>query len=185
MKKLLFLCVAMVAFVAGVSAQYTYPRKWDIGGSMGVGFSGANSDAGLLSFESTFDHTIGETKWRWGVTFGLLMPAMMDYKIDETDTTDEFMNSGYIYLLGYADYVISAGEGSALYLHGGLAPCYQMDKWTLHSEQKWSAMAQLGIGMDFGFSRMAVTGYASIHGDKGIVLSYGLFLGKKAKKNDK
>ncbi len=180
MKKLLFLCVATIALGTGVSAQNTFPHKWNIGESMGMGFSDASSGAGLLGFDVTFSHNIGETRWRWGVAAGMLMPAVMDYDVDETATEEEFLFSGYMYLLGYADYALSAGEKSAFYLHGGLAPCWQNDKWTQHNEKKWSAMAQLGVGMDFGYVRMAFTGFASIYGDIGAFLSVGLYFGKKA-----
>lgn len=184
MKKLLFLCMAIVALEAWASAQNTFPHKWNIGESMGMGFSDASSDAGLLGFDVTFSHNIGETRWRWGTAVGMLLPAVMDYEIDETATEEEFLFSGYMYLLGYADYALSAGEKSAFYLHGGLAPCWQNDKWTRHNEKKVSALMQLGVGMDFGYVRMAFTGYASIHGDLGAFLSLGLYFGKKQNPNN-
>ena len=129
-------------------------------------------------------HLQSQTRWRWGTAVGMLLPAVMDYKIDETATEEEFLFSGYMYLLGYADYALSAGEKSAFYLHGGLAPCWQNDKWTRHNEKKVSALMQLGVGMDFGYARMAFTGYASIHGDLGAFLSLGLYFGKKQNPNN-
>ena len=175
--------MAIVAIGTGGSAQNAFPHKWNLGESMGVGFGGS-SDMGLLSFDATFSHNIGETRWRWGVAAGMLLPAVMDYEIEETATEEEFLFSSYMYLLGYADYALSADGNSALYLHGGVAPCYQIDKWELHNEKKMSAMTQVGIGMDFGHVRMAVTYYASIHGDMGAFLSFGLYFGKKAKTGD-
>ena len=94
----------------------------------------------------------------------------MDY---EEATEDEFLGSSYVYLLGYTDYALTSGKHTAFFLRGGIAPCLQVDKWTLHGEWKASALAQLGIGLDVGrWGRVALIGFTSIYGDMGYQITY-------------
>lgn len=184
MKKLIILSLAIMAFGTGLSAQNSFPHRWNIGESLGMGFSRSNDDVGLMYFDLSFSHSIDNTKWRWGVAAGMLLPAVMDYKTVEQKTKDEFLFSSYLYLLGFADYALFAGDKTACYLHGGLAPCYQLDKWLQHVEKKWSAMSQLGIGMDYGHFRMGITAFVTIYGDVGGFFSCGFYFGKKRTPNN-
>ena len=143
---------------------------------LSCGVATTNSlDSPLLEMEYPgFSQRIGNSRWRWGVSSGIL-GFIMDYEYYEEVTEDEFMGSSYVYLLGYTDYALTSGKHTAFFLRGGIAPCLQMDKWKLHGEWKASALAQLGIGLDVGrWGRVALIGFTSIYGELGYKITYSL-----------
>ena len=138
---------------------------------LSCGVAATNQEDPLMGLEylSGYSQRIGNTRWRWGVSSGIL-GFIMDY---EEATEDEFLGSSYVYLLGYTDYALTSGKHTAFFLRGGIAPCLQVDKWTLHGEWKASALAQLGIGLDVGrWGRVALIGFTSIYGDMGYQITY-------------
>jgi hypothetical protein len=183
MKSNAFRAIAIVAvlLVSGTAeSQNTFAHRWNIGES--IGFGARNQPAPMaMDMKLDFSRRVGETPWRWGVAVGILSPGPVDYEVDESQ--DEFLFTGNIYLMGYADYAfctVGKDKNVAFYLHGGLAPSFQRNKWTLHNDDKFSVITELGVGMDAGgYVRMAMNGFATIYGDVGVLFSIGFYFGRK------
>ncbi len=175
MKKIMLVCAAMLSFgTYTANAQNTFPHKWNVGLSMGFGI--AKDDGFMMNSELGYSHLIKDTRFRWGVNVGIMNPGITDFEWDDTD--DVFMYHSYNYPCGYVDYAFLTVPNMALYLHGALAPCWWRETYSYHYEDKFTIMPQLGIGMDVGYVRMAMNGYATLAGDAGFLFSIGFYFGK-------
>lgn len=177
-KKLLILS-ALISWIAPVVAQErnTFNHRWNIEVcGFGVGVD-KDSDP-IIIFEEGFSHKIGDTRWRWGTNIGLIL-SPVEYWV-EYDEIDSYLSTNYISLLGYADYVLCTSKNLTTFLHGGIAPCWQIDKWKYHQEEKLSLYAEYGIGLERkGYVRLSLGGYVDLDGNRGIMITTGFYVGKK------
>ncbi len=155
--------------------QHAFKYKHEINVlSCGVAMTNHQDPLMELEYLSGYSQRIGNSRWRWGASLGIL-GFFMDYEYYGEAAEEEFLCSSYVYLLGYTDYALTSGKHTAWFLRGGIAPCLQMDKWTLHGEMKASALAQLGIGLDVGrWGRVTLIGFTSIYGEVGYKITYSL-----------
>lgn len=171
MKRLLIVLLIVCCYLS-VSAQPSFKYKREINAyHIGVGMSNVNF---MMNTESGYSQRIDNTRWRWGVSAGIMNPGLLDIEWEYLDENTKVYSS-YIYLLGYADYALTSGKHTAWFLRGGIAPSLQTDVWKYYHENKPSALAQFGIGLDvFRWFRVSWLGYVSMYGEVGYVMCYTL-----------
>lgn len=172
MNKRLFLVFITLFFAVEVSAQTAFKYKREIDTHhIGMGLSNVTF---MMNTESGYSQRIDNTRWRWGVSAGIMNPGMLDIEWELIDE-NTMVYSNYIYLLSYADYALTSGKNTAWFLRGGIAPAFQTDVWKYRHENKPSALAQFGIGLDiWRWFRVSWMGYVSIYGEVGYVMCYTL-----------
>ena len=168
-----FLIIVLLLFATiEVSAQTAFKYKHEIN-VMNFGLGTSNKQAMLMDLEypSGYSQRIGESRWRWGVSSGLL--ANPAERFWDGDIPTEYLGSLYLYLLGYVDYALTSKKHTAWFLRGGIAPSLQVDMWGTYNEKKASALAQLGTGLDVGRCfRVSLIGFTSMYGEVGYLISY-------------
>ena len=180
MKKRLVLlsCFLLVS----VAAYAQYPYKWQIGGTMGMGGT-IYTDGGnpTMSMTIGFNKAVQNTKWRWGIEAGIMNQGIVDYFFED-DAPDIFVRPNFEYVGVIADYsLFSKGEEFNIFARGGFAPAHQRDLYVYHSEDRFTALGLIGVGADYYWSKVMITGYISTSGIVTIQVSYGWWFGKRCK----
>lgn len=166
-----FLIIVLFLFAAiEISAQTAFKYKREINAyHIGMGMSNITF---MMNLESGYSQRIDNTRWRWGVSAGIMNPGILDIEWEFVDE-NTMVYSDYCYLLGYADYALTSGKHTAWFLRGGIAPSLQTDVWKYHNENKPSALAQFGVGLDVGrWFRVSWMGYVSVYGEVDYVMCY-------------
>ena len=169
MKKFLAITLLLLAAIK-ISAQTAFKYKREIN-VMNFGMGTSNKQVILMNLERGYSQRIAESRWRWGVSYGLLgNPAETFW---DGDIPTEYLGSLYLSLLGYVDYALTSKKYSSWFLRGGVAPSLQVDMWGTYNVNKASALAQLGIGLDVGrWFRISLIGFTSMYGEVGYLVSY-------------
>ncbi|MBE6237634.1 MAG: hypothetical protein E7116_05710 [Bacteroidales bacterium] len=168
--------------LVSLAAYAQYPYKWQIGGTMG--FGGTSYTGGgdpTMSLTIGFNKAVQNTKWRWGVEAGIMNQGMVDYFFED-DAPDTFVRPNFEYVGAIADYsLFSNVEGLNIFARGGFAPAHQRDLYVYHSEDRFTALGLIGVGADYYFNKVMITGYISTSGIVTIQVSYGWWFGKRCK----
>lgn len=136
-----------------------------------------------MSMTIGFNNVIRNTRWRWGVEGGIMNPGIADYFFEEGEP-DRFVHPNFEYVGAVADYnILSKGEAFSFFARGGIAPAHQGDVYLYHREEKFTALGIIGIGADWGFSKLLISGYISPSGITTIQVGYGWWFGKRNKNN--
>ena len=95
---------------------------------------------------------------------------------------DIFVRPNFEYVGAIADYsLFSKVEGLNIFARGGFAPAHQRDLYVYHSEDRFTALGLIGVGADYYFNKVMITGYISTSGIVTIQVSYGWWFGKRCK----
>lgn len=173
---LLFLSILLFS---SLSTWAQYPLKWSIGGAMGFGATtGYGEPDFTMGLTVGFNAAIKGTKWRWGIDAGLMNQGLMDYFF-EGDEPDMFLRPNYEYISGVIDYSLYSNDKFALFVRGGLAPACRTDLYIWHTEEKYTCLGIIGIGMDHYISHFTINGYIDPGGYFVLMLSYGWWFGKQ------
>ena len=168
--------------LVSVAAYAQYPYKWQIGGTMGMGGT-IYTDGGdpTMSMTIGFNKAVQNTKWRWCIEAGIMNQGIVDYFFED-DAPDIFVRPNFEYVGVIADYsLFSKGEGFNIFARGGFAPAHQRDLYVYHSEDRFTALGLIGVGADYYWSKVMITGYISTSGIVTIQVSYGWWFGKRCK----
>ena len=107
--------------------------------------------------------------------------GIVDYFFED-DAPDIFVRPNFEYVGVIADYsLFSKGEGFNIFARGGFAPAHQRDLYVYHSEDRFTALGLIGVGADYYWSKVMITGYISTSGIATIQVSYGWWFGKRCK----
>ena len=177
--KRVHLLFTMLLLFSSFPSWAQYPYKWSVGGTMGLGATIGYGEPGFtMSATIGFNKVIKETNWRWGVDAGIMNHGIADY-LFEDDEPDKFIRSNYEYIGVVVDYSLFFKNNQTIFARGGLAPAHRSDMYIRHSEDKFTGMGIIGMGLDFDFSRFIINGYIDPRGCFVLMFSYGWWFGKQ------
>lgn len=175
-----FLALLSCFLFASVSAFAQYPYKWQVGGTMGMGATiYPGGETPTMSMTIGFNKAVQNTKWRWSIEAGIMNQGLVDYAFDDDDP-DVFVRPNFEYVGAIADYCLfSKGEGFNLFARGGIAPAHKRDLYLYHSVDRFTTLGLIGLGADWYWHKVMITGYMSTSGIITIQVGYGWWFGKR------